>query len=129
MGAYESMDAKVRQIGPLPTETVTNFLDKHCFRKEEAASPLKPLALAFALFLLQHEDTRLQIAQGFEEPRKGKYNILLWSHYAEKVLLTSLKEKEIICVGTHSDAIVFGLSLSRWPNPIKTSERYTITLK
>lgn len=129
MEAFESMDAKVKQIGALPSKTFTAFLDECCTSQEAVICTLKTLSLVFSLFLMQDNYLRSRIASSFEEPRKGRYNVRVWSHYAEKVLPELLKKSGYICIGYDSDAVVLGLKLSRCPVPIESAEGYEVVLK
>ena len=129
MGAFESMDAKVRQIGQLSTESYNEFFHKYCQCGKGYCCSLSDLSIAFSLFLIGNPKTRLHIAPFFEEPRKGRYNIRVWSHYSRKVLPRILKDCGFICIGNDSDAVVLGLSLTKWPTPIQSVDsHYNVAL-
>lgn len=129
MGAFQSMDAKVKKMPRLPDNIFALFSEKYCLTDDAVTCPLRSLSLAFSLFLLEHSNIRSSIAPFFEEPRRGRYNVRMWSHYARKILPQLLEEYGYICLGNDSDAIVIGLELVQWPIPIKLAEGYNVVLK
>ena len=129
MGACESIQTKAEEIGSLSDDIYRIFIDKCCCVSDNTSCRLNSLANAFGLFLLSQEKTRDTIAPFFEEPRNGRYNFLVWSHYAKVILQKTLKTNGFVCVGTGSEAFVLGLSLSHWPNPIQSADGFNIILK